>query len=166
MDHQDIFDTPVEEMTATRNTQYLNAWIQMFYALQLQGRREAGKMVTLYQPATEEDDSMASFETLDLEEYLLDETDGMDREFDIVDGGAVLTPPGQISAHPLPTSRAEELRRQWKQWGIRTDQTGENADMALDGCKEAGKEVDVEATITRKFGEVELRKRKPPDGTS
>ena len=36
---------------------------------------------------------MATIDTIDLQEYLIDETDGMDREWDIENWGEVLTPP-------------------------------------------------------------------------
>ena len=93
MEHQDIFEQPVEEMVKTRSPQYLQAWINMFYALVLLSDRErrSGNPVE-----NVDDSSAATFDTAledgDYDEYLLDATDGMERECDMGDQGAVLTP--------------------------------------------------------------------------
>ena len=52
----------------------------MFFAFQMQALSEQGKRYMGNVPPMDEDDSMASFDTIDLEEYLVDETDGMERE--------------------------------------------------------------------------------------
>ena len=60
MEHQDIFDQPVEEMVKGRSPHYLLAWTNMFYALVLLSdrRRKSGNPV-------EEDDDSASVATFD-----------------------------------------------------------------------------------------------------
>ena len=127
-------------MKASKNSQYLYSWTQMFYALQVQSQRQAQDRRCFYQQVTNDDDSTASINTIDLDEYLVDETDGMELEFLIDDSGAVQTP--QVPDMPTnERSTASTLRQQWEQWGRRSRQRSNEG----------------------KPGEVELNKRKPPD---
>ena len=145
MEHQDIFAQSPDEMLKRRHPQYLRAWVDMFYALQLQQRRLSQGRTVQLRVETEEEDSMATFDTTDLAEYLLDETDGMDREYDLANGGEVLTPPSQCA---VPRNICLELG-------------GEGS--AMGALIDAGRITQGEAEM--KFGNVELWKRKPPDGT-
>ena len=93
VEHQDIFDQPVEEMVSTRSHHYLRAWINMFYSLVLLSDR----MRQRRDPHRESVGvSTVTYDTLDLAEYLVDATDGMDREWDIENAGAVQTPPQTV----------------------------------------------------------------------
>ena len=92
IDHQDIFDQPVDILVSQRSLNYLRAWINMFHALVALSSRQLAGQQRLPSRA-EEEDSVGTVETMDLDEYLVDATDGMDREWDIGDGEAVLTPP-------------------------------------------------------------------------
>ena len=95
LEHQDIFDQPVEEMVKGRSPHYLLAWTNMFYALVLLSdrRRKSGN------PVEEDDDSgsVATFDTWydeeDRQEYLVDATEGMEREWELGQEGAELTSP-------------------------------------------------------------------------
>ena len=149
LENQDIFRCPVDIMIQQRSIGYLIAWLTMFQALVLVGEREVQHSRSLNMQEEEDDDSTATFSTVDLEEYLLDVTDGMDREWDIDDGGAVLTSPRQsvCSKDGQSGSEVQGMEEEWVQQQVDT--------------------VEVEAGATgsqREFGEVELRKRKPPDG--
>ena len=100
VEHQDIFNQPVEEMIRERSPHYLRAWTNMFYALVLLSDRLRSRR------GPDEEGGLGSvetFNTMDLVEYLVDATDGMDREWDIVDEGAVQTPPPVVEmeeVHP------------------------------------------------------------------
>ena len=109
MEHQDIFSQPVEEMVRKRNPQYLLAWVNMFYALVLLSDRNTCRNAT---EDGDETSSVATFDTwfdkLDSDEYLVDATDGMDREWDIMDAvvevetqsGSVRNPYTRNVSHP------------------------------------------------------------------
>ena len=88
VEHQDIFNQPVEDMIQERSPHYLRAWINMFYALVLFSDRVRSRRGP---DGDGELDSVETFSTMDLAEYLVDATDGMDREWDIDNAGAVLT---------------------------------------------------------------------------
>ena len=90
VEHQDIFDQPVDEMVRIISSHYLRAWVNMFYSLVLLSDRIRERKDS--QEACDED-SVMTYDTMDLAEYLVDATDGMDREWDIGDAGVVLTPP-------------------------------------------------------------------------
>ena len=55
----------------------------MLCALQLQGRRSELESQAFYVPNTLELASVSKVDTIDLDEYLVDETDGMEQEFDM-----------------------------------------------------------------------------------
>ena len=90
MEHQDIFDQPVEEMVKSKSPHYLLAWTNMFYALVLLSDRKTQRTGN---DIVDAEESVATFDTMDLAEYLVDATDGMDREGDIVEAGTVQTSP-------------------------------------------------------------------------
>ena len=77
MEHQDIFQWPVEELIRRRGPFYLQAWINMFHAFEMASARQC-RIQDCVQ--TTEEDSMETIDTMDLEEYLVDTTDGMERE--------------------------------------------------------------------------------------
>ena len=98
IEHQDIFQQAVEEMINTRSPHYLRAWINMFYSLVLLSDRIRSRRG----PSEEEEvESVATFDTIDLAEYLVDATDGMDREWDIEEQGAVQTPPEYVEVEEV-----------------------------------------------------------------
>ena len=72
--------------------QYLAAWLTMFQALELIGEREVQQNDIIMLHGDKEVDSMATFDTMDLNEYLVDVTDGMEREWEMEEHGVVLTP--------------------------------------------------------------------------
>ena len=91
MEHQDIFRWPAEEMIRRRSPSYLQAWIDMFHAFEMTSARQCRIQDWV---RTTEEDSMATVDTIDLAEYLVDTTDGMEREWDIMaDRGTVQTSP-------------------------------------------------------------------------
>ena len=90
VEHQDIFDQPVEEMVRIRSPHYLRAWINMFYSLVLLSDRIRSRRDP---HGNSEGESTVTYDTMDLAEYLVDATDGMDREWDIGNAGAVQTSP-------------------------------------------------------------------------
>ena len=97
LEHQEIFDQPVEEMIKARSPQYLRAWINMFYSFVFLSDRERQSG----NPVEEVEKSpLATFDTWymdgDLDEYLVDATDGMEREWEMGAGEAELTPPVEI----------------------------------------------------------------------
>ena len=83
LEHQDIFHIPVETLISERSSQYLTAWTLMFRALVTYSEREVLEGRRLIHSAVPDDDSMASVDMMDLDEYLVDVTEGMDREWDI-----------------------------------------------------------------------------------
>ena len=87
-------------MVSTRSPHYLRAWINMFYSLVLLSDRIRSR-----RGSCEDDDeeSVATFDTMDLAEYLVDATDGMDREWDIGEEGAVQTPPEFVEGEEVHT---------------------------------------------------------------
>ena len=96
MEHQDIFEQPVDDMVKKRSPQYLQAWTNMFYALVLLSDKERRSG----DPGeTVEEGSVDTFDPCwddgDYDEYLVDATDGMEREWDVGAQGAELTPPSQ-----------------------------------------------------------------------
>ena len=94
MEYQDIFMCPAEELIQTKSPNYLMAWTNMFYALEVHSIRLCSGDK---QDRTDtDDDSMQSFDSVDLQEYLIDATDGMNRDLVMADVGAVLTPPMNI----------------------------------------------------------------------
>ena len=160
MEHQDIFDKPVEELIRSRGSFYLQAWINMFHAFEMASARQC--RIQDWVPTTEED-SMETVDTMDLEEYLVDTTDGMEREWDIMgDLGAVQTSP-LIENMELVTGSQGPLHKEYSG----TDPVGEleeSLEPELEGDK-----IDIlgyqgELMTEWDHGEVELRKRKPPDG--
>ena len=92
LEHQDIFDQPVEEMVRKRNPHYLLAWVNMFYALVLLSDRRNRSSTG---PDQDDGESVGTFDTWyeeeEFEEYLVDATDGMDREWDILGNVGVYT---------------------------------------------------------------------------
>lgn len=86
LEHQDFFSQPVEDMVRKRNPQYLLAWVNMFYALVLLSGRKKGGTSKWVEDGEE---SVATFDTwfddMDMEEYLVDAIDGIEREWDITD---------------------------------------------------------------------------------
>ena len=97
VEHQDIFEQPVEEMVKKRSPQYLRAWINMFYALVLlsdKDRRSGNPGESVEEASLETFDPC--WEDRDYDEYLVDATDGMEREWEVGDQGAVQTPPLEI----------------------------------------------------------------------
>ena len=91
-EHQDIFEQPLEEMVKQRTTFYMSAWVNMFYSLVLLSDRTRGRG----RGTSDEERTVGTFDTeydmMDYVDYLVDTTDGMDREWDIGEQGAVLTP--------------------------------------------------------------------------
>ena len=85
MEHQDIFGLSVEEMIKKRNLQYLKAWQEMFKALVIYSARERGLDKPVRTMVVDDNDSVATLDTMDLAEWLVDATDGMDREYDIAE---------------------------------------------------------------------------------
>ena len=132
IEHQDIFDEPLEEMLRDRSVHYLRAWVNMFYSLVLLSDRIRGRRG---QREVQDDSSVDTFDTMDLAEYLVDATDGMDREWDVDDWGAVQTPP-----RPMEIELQEALD---------------------DGRR--GKVRNPYKKVRAVNGSVELNKRKPPD---
>ena len=122
----------------------------MFYALVLlsdKHTRRSGNVAVEEEDsnvAEKEEDSIATFDvtfdTSDLAEYLLDATDGMDREEDIVDGGTVQTSPLVDNMEILSGSDGGGTQR--GRTRIRNPYK----------------------TRIRHHGGYELNKRKPPDG--
>ena len=97
LERQDIFDKPVEEMIKQRSPQYLRAWTNMFYALVLLSDKERHSG----NPGESVDEkTVATFDTYledgAYDEYLVDATEGMEREWELGEQGAELTPPSQI----------------------------------------------------------------------
>ena len=93
MEHQDVFRIPYDEMIRTKSSQYLKAWVHMVQALELQSNRTCLEGKHLVHSEIPDDDSMATITSIDLHDYLVDVTDGMEREWDVGDQGAVQTPP-------------------------------------------------------------------------
>ena len=156
-------------MLKKRNQHYLRAWLDAYYALQMKGRRD-DKNKRASSDSTTSDDSVVSFDSWYLDEYLLEESEEMERvimadESD-GDGEAVVTPPGgslpqgAVVEGQLENGldkkvgrvSAKVLRQQWSQWGKGKKATGRK-----------GHGLTLEAGSVL-FGNVELWKRKPPDG--
>ena len=127
------------------------AWLTMFRALALLGSRELQVTGGIGQQGDSDDDSMATFDTVDLDEYLIDVTEGMDREWDIDDQEAVLTPPGENCSQvgDLRVLEGEGTLDEWLQ------QQQQQEDMMGHDNGELSK---------GEKGNGDLKKRKPPDG--
>ena len=86
LEHKAIFGQPVEKMVRKRNPQYLLVWVNIFDALVLLSDRK-----TRGAPNEVEvnEELVATFDTwideMDLEKYLVDTTDEMEWEWDIMD---------------------------------------------------------------------------------
>ena len=159
VEHQDIFTVPVDELIKRRSPQYLQAWLNMFHALEILSAKERLRGSV----GNTEEDSMATFDTIDLEEYLVDATDGMDREWDIDgDGGAVQTPlrlgSGDLGKGQVGPSHEEAGGK------IPTDIWEDDGEDSIKEDSSSSKENKWGILSEWNHGEVELRKRKPPDG--
>ena len=130
----------------------------MFYSLQLKQRRQNLTVTDFYNPAGPLDDiSVSTIDTQDLDEYLVDDTDGMDREFDIEDG--MMAHASHLHQEALENySRTELLRHQWTQWGKgNKDRNCQTDTASADHGQERRKRI-------LHSDNLELIKRKPPDG--
>ena len=115
----------------------------MFQALLLLGNKTIAEDMQVGGLQGEDDNLMATIETMDLDEYMVDVTDGMERDLEIGDWGAVLKPLQEISSQ-----------------GRQKD--GEAHRGTLEGWLVGG---ETKGTLRHgDYGEVELKKRKPPDG--
>ena len=102
-------------MLEKRNPQYLRAWLDMYYALQVHNRRKPQDKEAGDNSDTSVD-SMGTPASMDLVEYLVDDMDGMDREMDGMDsrltigeGEVVLTPPRESLDEDLDATGTVEI---------------------------------------------------------
>merc|ERR1712177_155287 len=106
--HQDIFARPLQDMLETRNLSYLQSWLDMYRALRYQVGQSFRKVVG--EPDTDSDNSLeVSCNTLDMDEYLVEDSDEERKALHEAMGEAELTPPS--------SSKVEKLRNLWKSWG-------------------------------------------------
>ena len=85
-----MFQTKVEIMYSKRSPYYLQQWLETFQAYRTQGEREYfGEGVV---GDTDDEASDGTFDTpdLDMDEYLVDITDGMDSEDSLANAGTIL----------------------------------------------------------------------------
>ena len=160
LEHQDIFKVPAEELIKRRGPYYLQAWINMFYAFEVASARQCRIQDWV---RTTEEDSMETFDTIDLEEYLVDTTDGMEREWDIVGNqGAVQTSP--LIENMEMVQGSSGAQHEGSPGPLSVDENGGTLELEM-----GDSEIDIlglhgDLLPEWKHGEVELRKRKPPEG--
>ena len=117
MEVQDIFRQPMDDLIRERSSQYLKAWLTMFQALEVKSAREIIEGRQLVGHGNSDDDSMATIDSLDLHEYLVDATDGMEREWEFGDWEAVQTPPRQVEMTDGKAGQQAGLLEQWLRGG-------------------------------------------------
>ena len=106
---------------------------------------------------------METVDTMDLAEYLVDTTDGMEREWDILgDQGAVQTPP-LIENMELVKGTHGPLHKECS-GTYPAGVTEGQLELALEDGRIDNLGQQGGLVTEWNHGEVELRKRKPPDG--
>ena len=144
---------------------YLQRWVETVEAMQIQAMGElepiCGKC-----PSQSESQSEVSYSTGDLDEYLIDINEGMDKEGSMANEGEAQMVQGEADTVEVVVGCSQDevgiVSDGGRAQGERDESGGEEGGSRMIGINM--KNYGVGGRQEGRFGNLEIKKRKPPDG--